>query len=94
MHVTSFNHDNIASNDTEILILDHDHNILVAGQTKDEFIADSNYFTGWKVLIHDPSEFPEVNKKGIFIGSGQEASIAIDAEVSACSLFQAPNSGI
>ena len=47
-----------------------------------------------QVLLHDPSEFPEVNKKGIFIGSGQEASIAIDAEVSTSGLFQALNSGI
>ena len=39
------------------------------------------------MLLHDPSEFPEVNKKGIFIGSGQEASIAIDAEVSAYIVF-------
>ena len=38
------------------------------------------------MLLHDPSEFPEVNKKGIFIGSGQEASIAIDAEVAICVL--------
>ena len=48
------------------------------------------------MLLHDPSEFPEVkkkdkndklfflrkvNKKGIFIGSGQEASIGVSAEV-------------
>ena len=64
-------------------------------------MADSRFYTGWKVkrniggkkviwflqvLLHDPSEFPEVNKKGIFIGSGQEASIAIHAEVSICVL--------
>jgi hypothetical protein len=35
----------------------------------------------YQVLLHDPSEFPEVNKKGIFIGAGQEASIAVHAEV-------------
>ena len=33
------------------------------------------------MLLHDPSEFPEVNKKGIFVGSGQEASISLSAEV-------------
>ena len=78
--------------------------LSVADIDKDKYVADSRFYTGWKVgrnlsekhleviwsffqvLLHDPSEFPEVNKKGIFIGSGQEASIAIDAEVAICVL--------
>ena len=76
--------------------------LSVADIDKDKYVADSRFYTGWKVgrdnvsekllkslfqvLLHDPSEFPEVNKKGIFIGSGQEASIAIDAEVSICTM--------
>ena len=73
-------HDNINSNDSIIVILGYHHNISVAGQTKDEFFADSSYFTGWKVLIHDPSEFPEVNKKGVFVGPGKEVSIGVSAQ--------------
>lgn len=37
--------------------------------------ADSNFYQGWKVHIHDPSEFPEVSKKGIHVGTGQEVSV-------------------
>ena len=35
----------------------------------------SNYFDGWKVYIHEPHEFPEVARKGILIGTGNEVSI-------------------
>ena len=37
--------------------------------------AHSSYYKGWKVLVHDPSEFPEVSKKGIFVGMGKEVSV-------------------
>ena len=37
--------------------------------------AQSNFYEGWKVHIHDPSEFPEVNKKGVLVGIGQEVSV-------------------
>ena len=50
--------------------------------SRGQFNADSNFFTGWRVLIHDPAEFPEVNKKGIFVGSGQEVSIGVSGQTS------------
>ena len=37
--------------------------------------AESETFQGWKVLIHDPGEFPEVKKKGMYVGLGKEVSI-------------------
>ena len=55
-------------------------NYLAADKNIGVFHADSNSFTGWKVLIHDPSEFPEVTKKGIFLGAGKEVSIAVSAQ--------------
>ena len=56
------------------------------GRWEETSAKNTNKFGLFQVLLHDPSEFPEVNKKGIFIGSGQEASIAIDAEVAICVL--------
>ena len=53
---------------------------LVAGREIGEHTADSNSFTGWKLHIHDSGEFPEVNRKGIFVGAGQEVSIRITAQ--------------
>ena len=37
--------------------------------------AESETFQGWKVLIHEPGEFPEVKKKGMYVGLGKEVSI-------------------
>ena len=37
--------------------------------------ADSNFYEGWKVHIHDPSEFPEVSRKGFLVGTGQEVAV-------------------
>ena len=37
--------------------------------------VQSNFYKGWKVFVHDPSEFPEVSKKGIIVGMGKEVSI-------------------
>ena len=34
-----------------------------------------------KVLIHSPYEFPEVSKKGIAVGIGQEILVGVSAEV-------------
>ena len=36
---------------------------------------ESDAFKGWKIHVHDPGEFPEVNKKGMQIGLGKEVSI-------------------
>ena len=41
----------------------------------------SSLLKGWKVHIHDPGEFPEVSKKGIFVGVGKEVSIKVEATV-------------
>ena len=32
-------------------------------------------------MIHSPSDFPEVTKKGISVGVGQETNIAVSAMV-------------
>ena len=32
-------------------------------------------FQGWKIHVHDPGEFPEVRKKGIYVGLGKEVSV-------------------
>ena len=37
--------------------------------------AESNFYEGWKVQIHDSSEFPEVSKKGFLVEIGQEVSV-------------------
>ena len=58
----------------------HIVNYLAADKNRGVFHADSNSFTGCKVLIHNPSEFPDGNKKGIFIGAGKVVSIALSAQ--------------
>ena len=57
--------------------------LILNGKQKLNFPTAGNLFSpnSAKVLLHDPSEFPEVNKKGILVGAGQEAAIAIHAEV-------------
>ena len=58
---------------------------LVADDDRGRYMADSSFYTGWKVkdilaldqlkiqvLLHDPVEFPEVNKKGTFVDIGKE----------------------
>ena len=30
--------------------------------------TETSFYKGWKVHVHDPSEFPEVKKKGILVG--------------------------
>ena len=37
--------------------------------------ASGDSFQGWKIHVHDPGEFPEVRKKGIFVGLGKEVSV-------------------
>ena len=49
------------------------------GTENTDFVTN-NYFNGWKVHIHEPHEFPEVARKGIIIGIGQEVSISLTAE--------------
>ena len=43
--------------------------------------TETSFYKGWKVHVHDPSEFPEVKKKGILVGVGQEVSVSVTAEV-------------
>ena len=43
--------------------------------------TETSFYKGWKVHVHDPSEFPEVKKKGILVGVGPEVSISVTAEV-------------
>ena len=43
--------------------------------------TETSFYKGWKVHVHDPAEFPEVKKKGILVGVGQEVSISVTAEV-------------
>ncbi|XP_023340883.1 sodium channel protein Nach [Eurytemora carolleeae] len=53
----------------------------------DEFVntwdehTSTDYFTGFKVLIHSPDEFPEVSAKSIPIHEGTETFIALSAQV-------------
>ena len=75
-------HDNINSNNHTTVQRITKEIFIVADDSRGQFNADSNFFTGWKVLIHDPAEFPEVNKKGIFVGSGQEVSIGVSGQTS------------
>jgi len=61
------------------------HDIIDAGITWEDQLrlrqSESAMFQGWKVHIHDPGEFPEVSKKGIFVGVGKEVSIKVEATV-------------
>ena len=58
------------------------YDILLVGLEASENLeyVKNNYFDGWKVHIHEPYEFPEVARKGIIIGTGQEVSIHLSAE--------------
>ena len=55
------------------------HLLLTAGINWEDQLRlrqpESSAFQGWKVHIHDPGEFPEVAKKGMFVGLGKEVSI-------------------
>ena len=44
------------------------------GNNNVEF-ATNNYFEGWKILIHESYQFPEVARKGILVGASSEVSI-------------------
>ena len=49
------------------------------GTEHTDFVTN-NFYNGWKVHIHEAHEFPEVARKGIIIGIGQEVSISLRAE--------------
>ena len=42
---------------------------------KDDDDDDERLISGVKIHVHDPGEFPEVRKKGIYVGLGKEVSV-------------------
>ena len=49
--------------------------------------ASGDSFQGWKIHVHDPGEFPEVRKKGIFVGLGKEVSVRYSENISRSLFF-------
>ena len=41
----------------------------------------SGKISWFQVLVHYPYEFPEVSKKGVAVGTGQEVFIGVSANV-------------
>ncbi len=45
----------------------------------EKYFMTSAFFEGFKVLVHNPDEFPQVKQKGFVIGPGKEMFAAVDA---------------
>lgn len=52
--------------------------VLVDIQPEDYFITTDDYI-GLKLLVHDPSAYPEVQSKALAIGSSQEVFVTTTA---------------
>ena len=52
--------------------------LLVKIASEDYFITTDDYI-GLKLLVHDPSAYPEVQSKALAIGSGQELFVTANA---------------
>ena len=81
--------------------------IAVADDDRGKNAADSGFYSGWKVgfqlgagnisiqvLLHDPVEFAEVNRKGIFVGIGKEVKREKVANGNFCRFFSGVNCGV
>ena len=44
------------------------------------YVKENNY-VGFRVLVHNPYEYPDVRGKGFAIGQGKEAFLAVSAQV-------------
>ena len=47
----------------------------------ENYLVSENNFVGFRVLVHNPYEYPEVRGKGFAIGKGKEAFLAVSAQV-------------
>ena len=45
----------------------------------DDYFITTDDFEGVKLLVHDPSAYPELQSKALAIGSGQEVFITTNA---------------
>lgn len=52
--------------------------LLLDINSDDYFITTDDYI-GLKLLVHDPSAYPEVQSKAVAIGSGQEVFVTTNA---------------
>ena len=47
----------------------------------DNYQVSENNFVGYRVLVHNPYEYPEVRGKGFAVDKGKEAFLAVSAQV-------------
>ena len=45
----------------------------------DDYFITSDDFEGFKLLVHDPSAYPELQSKALAIGSGEEVFVTTKA---------------